>query len=91
MAILRIEDQNNPRLNAVMVQMIADKSLPQEWRSDMLIKIKETAPTTLAKATPGLIRQLGDSDTNIRRSAMELLSLIVEDIPAEMPNQASAR
>ena len=63
MTILRIDDQNNPRLNAVMVQMIADKSLPQGWRNDMLIKIKETAPAMLTKATPGLIRQLGDSNT----------------------------
>jgi hypothetical protein len=30
---------------AVMLEMIADKSLTQEWRMDILGRIKETAPT----------------------------------------------
>ncbi len=91
MAILRIEDQNTPRLIAVMIPMIADKSLSQECRMDMLARIKETTPAALSKATPGLIRQLGDGDANIRRGALDLLSQIIEDTRAEIPSQADAR
>ena len=76
---------------AVTLEMIADKSLTQEWRMDILGRIKETAPTTLAKAAPGMIRQLGDSNSDVRRAALDLLSIIIEDTRAEMPNQADAR
>ena len=58
---------------------------------DILGRIKETAPTTLAKATPGLIRQLGDSNSDVRRAALALLSIIIEDTRAEMPIQAGAK
>ena len=44
-AILEIEDKKSPRLMAVLLEMIADKSLTQEWRMDILGRIKETAPT----------------------------------------------
>ena len=74
-----------------MIEMIADKTLSQEWRTEMLGRIRETAPASLARATPGLIRQLGDSNANIRRFALELLSNIIEDSPAQMPGQADAR
>ncbi len=90
-AILEIEDKKNPRLTAVMLEMIADKALAQEWRMDILARIKETAPTALAKATPGLIRQLGDGNSDVRRAALDLLSIFIEDTRAEMPNQADAR
>ena len=68
-----------------MIEMIADKTLSQEWRMDMLGRIKETAPAALAKATPGLIRQLGDSNANVRHAALELLTIIIDDTPAQMP------
>jgi len=90
-AILQIEEKKSPRLTAVMLEMIADKSLAQEWRMEVLGRIKETAPTVLARATPGLICQLGDSNSDVRRAALELLSIIIEDTRAEMPNQADAR
>jgi hypothetical protein len=71
--------------------MITDKSLPQEWRMDILERIKEATPTALAKATPGLIRQLGDSDSDVRRAALDLLSIIIEDTRAEMPDLADGK
>ena len=76
---------------AVMLEMIADKSLTQEWRMDIPGRIKETAPNHLAKATPGLIRQLGDSNSDVRRAVLDLLSIIIEDTRAQMPNQADAK
>ncbi len=76
---------------AVMLEMIADKSLTQEWRMDILGRIKEMAPKAMARAAPGLIRQLGDNNSDVRRAALDLLSIIIEDSPADMPNQADGR
>ncbi len=90
-AILMIHPTDDPRLTKVMLDMIADKSLPQEYRTEMLAKISEKVPNTLAKLTPSLIRQLGDKDARIRRSALDLLSQIIEEHPAEMPDQSNAR
>ncbi len=90
-AILQIEDTKSPRLTAVMLEMIADQTLTPEWRMDILGRIKDTAPRALAKAAPGLIRQLGDSNSDVRRAALDLLSIIIEDTPAELPNQADSR
>jgi len=90
-AILGIEPSKNPRLTAVMLEMIADKSLAQEQRMDILGRLKEMAPGALARAAPGLIPQLGDSNSDVRRAALDLLSIIIEDTPAEMPNPAKAR
>ncbi len=90
-AILRIQPTDNPRLTMVMLDMIADKSLPHDFRVDMVTKLSEKAPNTVARVTPGLIRQLGDNDADIRRSALELLSLIIADHPAEMPDKSNAR
>ncbi len=90
-AILQIEDTKSPRLTAVMLEMIADKTLAEEGRMDILGRIKDTAPKALAKVTPVLIRQLGDGSSDVRRAALDLLSVIIEDTPAEMPGQADAR
>jgi HEAT repeat protein len=90
-AILDIEESRSPRLIMVMLEMISDKSSSQEWRMELLGRIKETSPTAVAKATPSLIRQLGDDDPNVRRAALELLAFIIEDTRAEMPTQAAAR
>ncbi len=48
----RSKTKRAPRLMAVMLEMIADKSLAQEWRMDILGRIKETAPT-LSRAGRG--------------------------------------
>ena len=85
------DDKLSPRLTAVMLEMIADKKLAQEWRMEIMGKIKEIAPTALAKATPGLIRQLGDSNADVRRAALDLLQIIIEDTPAELPGHEAAR
>ena len=90
-AILMIHPTEDPHLSKVMLDMIVDKSLPHDFRVDMVTKLSEKTPNTLARATPGLIRQLGDNDADIRRSALELLSLIIADHPAAMPDQSNAR
>ena len=74
-AILRIEDKKAPASPRSCSKWSPTSHWPQEWRMEILGRIKETAPATLARATPGLIRQLGDSSANVRREALELLSI----------------
>jgi HEAT repeat protein len=85
MAILAIDDKPTPRLLAALVDLLSIKSLPQGLRMDALGRIKEADPAALRKATPALICQLGDQSADVRRAAIELLSAIIEDAPAEMP------
>ena len=85
MAVLAIDEKPTPRILSALLEMIASKDLPQDWRMDALGRIREAKPASLASVTPALIRQLGDKSPDIRRSALELLSAIIEDTPAEMP------
>ena len=73
MAILTINEKPTPRVLAVLVEMLADKNMPQDWRMDAFGRIKEANPDALARATPALIRQLGDKSPDVRRAAIELL------------------
>ena len=85
MAILAIEEKPTPRILAVLVDMITSKDLPEDQRLDAVGRIREANPQSLSRATPALIRQLGDKSANVRRAAAELLMAIMEDTPAEMP------
>ena len=91
MAILAIEEKPSTRALAVLLEMISEKDLPQDWRNDALGRIRELNPKALSKATPGLILQLGDSSADVRRTAVELLQMIIEDTPAEMPAPAAGK
>ncbi len=87
-AILDIEESRNPRLITVMIEMISDKTLPQEWRMEMLSRINEIAPALLVKATPGLIRQLGESDLRVRRVRLNYSLLSLRTITLRCPSKA---
>ncbi len=91
LALLAIDEKPTPRVLAVLVEMLANKDLPQDWRMDAMGRIKGTDPKALAKATPALIRQLGDKSPDIRRAAVELLMSIVEDTPAELPGPTEGK
>ena len=80
-----------PESSSVLVEMIASKELSQDWRMDAMGRIREANPKALAKATPALIRQLGDKSPDVRRAAAELLMAIIEDTPAEMPAAAGEK
>jgi HEAT repeat protein len=90
-AILRIEQSETPRVLAVMAELVAEKSLPQDWRIEALDMIKLRNPAALGKVSAGLIRQLGDPSADVRGTALALLSLIVPDTAAEMPGPAASR
>ena len=91
LAILAIDEKPTPRVIAALLKMIASKDLPQDWRADAVERIRESSPKNLAQATPALIRQLGDQNTDVRRTAAELLMAIIEDTLAEMPVPASGK
>ena len=79
------------RVLAVLLEMIAERNLPQDWRSYAFGQIHELNPKALSKATPSLILQLGDPSTDVRHAALELLQMVIEDTPAEMPGPAEGK
>jgi HEAT repeat protein len=83
--------RQSPRVLAVLLEMITEKELPQEWRSDAFGRLKELAPAMVSKATSGLIVQLGDPSVEVRFAALELLQMILQDTRAEMPGPAAAK
>jgi HEAT repeat protein len=84
-AILAIDDKPTPRLIAVLAQILTGKELPQDWRMDALGRLKETNPKALSTATQEVIRQLGDKSPDVRHAALDLLSAVIDELPAEMP------
>jgi HEAT repeat protein len=85
MAILAVDDKPTPRLMVVLAQILTGKELPQDWRMDALGRLKETNPKALSTATQELVRQLGDKSPDVRHAALDLLSAVIDESPAEMP------
>ena len=77
--------QVNPRVVAVLTRILGDAGIPLEVRANALGMTQAIDPAWLAKATPGLVRQLADPDPNVRRTALELLSSIIDATPVELP------
>jgi HEAT repeat protein len=90
-AIQTIEQSDRPRVLAVMAELITDKRFSQDWRFEALEMIKQKDPAALGKVSAGLIRLLGDRSADVRGAALELLSQIVPDTAAEMPDPAASR
>ena len=90
-AITTMEERESPRVMAVMADLITEKILPQDLRLEALGRVHERNPAALAKVTPALIRQLGDPSADVRRAALELLSQIIEDTPARLPDRSDDR
>ena len=85
-AIVAIEGRETPRGVAILLEMIADPTIPIDQREAAMWTVVEVNPSGLVKVTPSLIRQLGDADPYVRTSAAELLSVIVRSTRAEMPD-----
>jgi HEAT repeat protein len=77
--------QANPRVVAVLLRILGDAKVPREMRESAFGIAQEVAPAALAKATPDLVRQLADPDPIVRRTALDLLSSIIDAVPAELP------
>jgi HEAT repeat protein len=81
----------NPRVVAVLVRILGDAEVSPEMRANAFGMTQEVAPAALAKATPDLVRQLADPDPKVRRTALDLLSMIIDDTPVELPAVSGAR
>ena len=81
----------NPRVVAVLIRILGDPGITPETRANALGWTQTIAPAALAKATPGLVRQLADPDPNVRRTALDLLSMIIGETPVELPAATAAK
>jgi HEAT repeat protein len=91
MAIVTIERQASPRVVDVLVRMVADPTVPQDGRESAIPFLRGANSSALTRATPDLIRQLGDGNAVVRQNALSLLSMIVDETPAEMPAPTDGR
>ena len=90
-AIVPGAGQGNPRSLAILLRLIADAGVQRDVRENAIAMIRGVNPSALAKATPDLVRQLADADPNIRRNAVDLLSMLIDVAPAELPAAPGAR
>jgi HEAT repeat protein len=81
----------NPRTVAVLARLVADATIPREMRENALGMIRVADAPALAKASSDLVRQLADPDPNVRRTALDLLSRIIEVAPADLPAVSASR
>ncbi len=91
LTLAMLEEKPSPRALKALVRMITDAELTGERRSEALNRLQELAPGMLSEATPELVRQLGDANVIVRRSAIELLAPILEDRPAVLPGASSGK
>ena len=85
LAIVAIEGQASPRAVEILVQMVADPKIPQSDRESAIAQLRGANSASLAKPSSDLIRQLGDSDVDVRQNAFSLLSMIIDETRALMP------
>jgi HEAT repeat protein len=81
----------NPRTVAILARTVADPAIPREMRENALDMVRVADAPALAKASSDLVRQLADPDPNVRRTALDLLSRLIDAAPAELPAASGAR
>ncbi|QEH35659.1 HEAT repeat protein [Aquisphaera giovannonii] len=75
-------------IRAVLAEVVGSKQIPLEGRQnalEWLQRLTTDSPGLPAEASSALVRQLGDPDPDIRRSAHALLGLSIEAGPVHMP------
>lgn len=85
-AILAIEDQQNPRAAIVLAKIVTDVALPRATRESAAETGRSANPAALAAACPDLISQLGSRDPVLRRTALDLLSIAIDEIRPQLPS-----
>jgi HEAT repeat protein len=74
-----------------LIRIIIDAAVPRDMRDTSLAMARGIDEPALARASPDLIRQLADPDPNVRRTAIDLLSQMIEVAPAELPAASGAK
>ncbi len=83
--------RSNPRIAAILARIVADAAVPREMRENALSMIRVADAPALAKASSDLVRQLADPDPNVRRTAVDLLSRIIDVAPAGLPAKSGSK
>jgi HEAT repeat protein len=81
----------NPRAMSALIRIVTDAAVPRDMRDNALAMARGIDEPALAKASPDLIRQLADPDPNVRRTATDLLSQLIDVAPAELPAASGAK
>jgi HEAT repeat protein len=95
-AIMRIEgngDDGRPTLRviAIAAKVVADPEFPIDWRVTAVEMVLGSNPAALSHAAGVLTMQLASDDPAIRRSALDLLSMLIDQVRPEPPRPASGR
>jgi HEAT repeat protein len=85
------EGQMNPRIVAILARIVGDAAIGPEARQNALGMIRMAGTSAVAKTSSDLVRQLADPDPNVRRTAVELLSQIIDVAPASLPAASGAK
>ena len=81
----------NPRVVAILARIVGDAAIVPESRQNALGMIRMAGASAVAKTSSELVRQLADPDPNVRRTAVELLSQIIDVAPASLPAASGAK
>jgi hypothetical protein len=85
------EGQMNPRIVAILARIVGDAAIGPEARQNALGMIRMAGTSAVAKTSSDLVRQLADPDPNVRRTAVELLSQIIDVAPASLLAASGAK
>ncbi len=91
LAIVAILGKKDPRSIEMLIGIMVNEELPRDWRDNAGESLSEVEPAALKRATPELIRQLGDVRQDVRLIAHEILGRIIMASPAEMPKPAEGK
>lgn len=86
MAMLAIEGPQSPRAAIVLTRIVTDVALPRATRESAAETGRSVNPAALAAACPDLISQLGSRDPVLRRTALDLLSIAIDEIRPQLPD-----
>ncbi|WP_165230678.1 HEAT repeat domain-containing protein [Aquisphaera insulae] len=81
-------------IRAVLIEAVGGKELPSDSRQGALVWLQRMAqadPGALAEASASLVRQLGDPDLEVRRTAHMLLGLAIEEAPVRFPDSSTPK
>jgi HEAT repeat protein len=92
-AILAIEDvvegenkKLTPLASAVVVKAVTDETMPMHWRmvaAETLLRFNSPALSSVAGV---LVKQISNTDPAVRRGAVELLSMLVDQVRPDPPS-----
>ncbi len=91
LTVVAILGKKSPRSIAILIGIIIDDELPRDWRRKAEESLWRVEPAALTKATPDLIRQLGDDRRDVRFVAHDILGRIIGMAPAEMPKPTEGK